>query len=291
MTTEHATAGEPVALSSEHAKLPREAAPHRQKFRVALAMLSGIALVAIVIAIVVVANSNSASAPKAGHWSAWAPTDSGTKGALEIAGHIGPSYKLTSSKQLNAVTPLPVTQMSSSGTTTGSGPLIVVNTGGKVITSSSLELLNGNTVAYNICGLAATRKCELPGTPSTDRMLLMRREALELALYTFKYVGDSQNVLVVLPPAHSTTKSSTGKSSPPVTDSVLFSRKELQPMLNLPLSESLQTDPPTVPDLPSWSQTDEATLVGEFTQHGIFTSQVEAQQTGGRLLVLSPVTS
>jgi hypothetical protein len=44
-------------------------------------------------------------------------------------------------------------------------------------------------------------------------------------------------------------------------------------------------------DLPSWSQTNEANLVDEITGHGLFTSQMESQQTGGRLLVLSPVTS
>src|ERR1700743_2387440 len=115
MTTEHATAGEPVSLTTTPDKLPREAPPHSQKFRVALAMLSGIGLAAIVIAVVVLANSNSASAPKAGQWSAWAPSDSDSKGVVEIAGHVGPSYKLTSSQTLNAVTPLPLTQMSSSG--------------------------------------------------------------------------------------------------------------------------------------------------------------------------------
>lgn len=290
MTTDHATAGEPVALSTKPEKLAREALPHSQKFRVALAMLSGIAVGAVVIAIVILANSNSASAVKAGPWSAWVPSDGGSQGAVEIAGHVAPSYELTSSKPLNAVTPMSLTQTSSSGTTTGSGPRIVVNTGGKVITSSSLELLSGDTVAYDICGLAATGRCELPGTPSTDRMLLMKREALELALYTFKYISDSQNVLAVLPPGHPTTTGSTGKSSATVTESVLFSRKEVQPLLDLPLSRSLQEYPPTMADLPSWSQSTEANLVDEVTGRGLFTSQVESQQTGGRLLVLSPVT-
>jgi hypothetical protein len=291
MTTEHAATSEPVGLSTTPDKLPRMAPPHSHKFRVALAMLSGIALGAIVIAIVMVAKNNSASAPKAGHWSAWAPSDGGSQGVIEIAGHVGPSYKLTPSKPLNVVTPISISQTDSSGTTTGSGPLVVVNTGGKVVTSQSLELLSGKTVAYNICGLAATGKCELPGRASTNRMLLMRREALELALYTFKYISDSQNVIAVLPPGHTTTKASTGKASTPVTVSVLFVRKELQPLLDVPLPKSLQEAPPTMSELPAWAQSDEANLVNEVTGQGLFTSQVETQQTGGSLLVLSPVTS
>jgi hypothetical protein len=287
MTTDDTTAPEPVSLTTSHKHLPREALPHSQKFRVALAGLSGIAAAAIVIAVVVLANSNSSSAAKAGHWSSWAPSDSTSNGIKQIAGHVAAGYRQSTLDQLDEVTPLPTSQINSSGTTTGSGPLVVVNTGGKIITSSSLELLNGTTVAYDICGRAATGKCELAGKPSANRLMLMRREALELALYTFKYIGDSQNVLAVLPPGRSTTK---GASGAPVTVSVLFARKELQPELDAPLSKSLQTPPPPMSELSTWSQTEEADLVDEITGRGLFSSQLESQQEGGKLLILSPLT-
>lgn len=287
MTTDHTTAPEPIGLATTHKKLPREALPHSHKFRMALGALFGMAVGALLVAVVVLANNNGAAAPKAGHWSAWAPADDGAVGSTEIATHIGPLYRLDKKAQLDTVTPLPVTQFSPSGVSTGSGPTVVVNTGGAVVSSSSLELLTGNIVAYNVCGLGASGKCDLAGTPSTYRMLLLRREALELALYTFKYISDSQNVVVVLPPS----RPAKGSTAAPQTISVLFVRKELQPLLDVPLSQSLKTPPPAVAELPVWSQSDEATLVNEATGRGMFSSQVEKQQEGGKLLILSPLNS
>jgi hypothetical protein len=287
VTTDHTTATEPVSLSTTHKHLPREATPHSQKFRLALAALGGIAVAAVVIAVVVLANANSPSAAKAGHWSSWAPSDDGITGITQIASHVAAGYRQGKSNRLDVATPLPVSEINSSGTLTGSGPLVVLNTGGKVITGSSLELLNGTTVAYNICGLATTAKCELAGRPSANRLMLLRREALELALYTFKYIGNSQNVVAVLPAVHATTKSA---SVAPATVSVLFARKELQPELDAPLSRSLQTPPPTVPELAAWVQTAEAELVNGLTKPGLFSAQVESDQEVGKLLVLSPLT-
>ena len=52
---------------------------------------------------------------------------------------------------------------------------------------------------YILCGLGAN--CSIKGgTASTARHALLRREALELALYTFKYVHDIDSVSVFLPP-------------------------------------------------------------------------------------------
>jgi hypothetical protein len=283
MTTDNATAGQ-VGLTTTPDKLPREAPPHSRKFRAALATLAGIAVGAIAVAVVFIANDNSASAPKAGHWSSWAPSSSGSAAVKEIVSHVAPLYKLNSSHLLDVVTPLNVSQATSSGTVTGNGLTVVVNTGGS--SSQSLELLTGNTVVYTICGLGSAGTCELPGKATTTRMLLMRREALELALYTFKYDSGSQNVVAVLPPGHTT-----GSTIKPVTVSVLFVRKELQPQLDEPLSKSLEENPPSTTQLPAWSQTSEAALVGEITGRGLFASQVETQQTVGKLLVLSPITS
>jgi hypothetical protein len=288
-TTEHATTGEHVVLSTAPETLRREPPPHAQKFRVALAMLCGIAIGAIAIAIAVIAHGNGSTTTAAqGQWSAWAPSSDGTTGVSQIADQIAPYYRISASKQLDVVTPISVAQATAAGTTTGSGLTVAVNTG----TSSkdaSLALLSGKTIAYNICGLGAG-KCQLAGTASTSRMLLMRREALELALYTFKYISGSENVIAVLPPGHTATTSGASKSSSAaVTVAVLFVRKELQPWLSMPLARTLQTYPPDVPELTAWSQSEEAGLVDQITARGLFSSQFESQQEGGNLLVLSPL--
>ncbi|MDE3131501.1 MAG: hypothetical protein KGL16_10145, partial [Acidobacteriota bacterium] len=283
-------AGQPAlgsAASSEPQRLPRATTPHALKFRVAAAVLFGIAVGALAIAVVVVArNGSSAKLASGGAWSSWKPDNSASLGISEIAQHVAPYYRLSTSQQLDVITPMQLAQTTAAGTTTGSGLTVAVNqsSAGR---GQSLGLLNGRTVAYNVCGLGA-KDCELAGTPSTSRMLLLRREALELALYTFKYVSGSQNVVVVLPPGHTVGASSAGAGTG-VTVAVLFERATLQPWLDVALAKTLQQFPPAVSQLTLWSKTTEAGLVDQITAHFLFSSQVESQQVGGNLLVLSPL--
>ncbi len=266
-------------------ELPHDQAPHAHKFRLALALLGGVAVVAIAIAIAVAAHHGSGrSANGSGRWSAWAPDTSGSTGVREIADHVAPYYRLDGSQQLNVITPISVSQATDAGTTTGGGLTVAVNTAqpGK---SSSLSLLNGKTVAYNICGLGPA-DCELPGTPSTARVLLMRRQALELALYTLKY-SDAENVLVVLPPSRTTKTAGNIAKGSRVTVAVLFDRKELQPWLNAPLGKTLASYPLESSELKLWGKTQEATLVDELTANSLFSSKLESQQEGGRVIVLT----
>ena len=286
MTAGGTSAEHQVAVGAASEKLPRLGHPHAQKFRIALAVLCGVAVGAIAIAIAVaVHGSNRGVTAAAAHWSSWTPDTAGAQGESEIADHIAPYYRVNASQQFDVITPISVAQATAAGTTTGHGLTVVVNTStsGK---SPSLALLSGTTIAYNICGLGPTN-CQLAGSPTTSRMLLMRREALELALYTFKYIGDSENVLVVLPPGRTVSKSGSSGSGAALTVSLLFARTELQPSLNVPVGKTLQEFPPEASQLPLWSQSEEAGLVDQITAHGLFSSQIESQQEGGNLLVLN----
>ena len=90
--------------------------------------------------------------------------------------------------------------------------------------------------------------------PSTNRLLLLRREALELALYTFKYISGTQNVVAILPPGHTQPTATLSKKPPsansepatpkPVDIAVLFVRQELSPLLDQPLSAILPEEIP-----------------------------------------------
>ena len=277
----------PLTALGKSEQLPQEPPPHAHKFRVALAMLCGIALGALAIAAAVMVHDSSTSGISRGSaaWSEWAPTDSSGTGVREIADHVAPYYRLDASKQLNVITPISVSQATAAGTTTGSGMTVAVDTTPSR-SSPSLSLLNGKTIAYNICGLGPA-DCELPGAASSNRVLLMRRQALELALYTFKYIPDSENVLVVLPPARATKTTSTAAAGSRETIALLFVRKELEPWLNVPLSKTLATYPVEDSELAVWSKTQEASFVDEVTANGLFASQMESQQEGGRLMVLT----
>jgi hypothetical protein len=179
---------------------------------------------------------------------------------------------------------------------TGSGLQVAVRPSP---TSSQVSLLSGNTIAYNLCGIGG-KDCAIGvGKPSTNRLLLLRREALELALYTFKYIGGTQNVVAILPPGHTqqTSTPTLSKKPPsakatkvttkPVDIAVLFVRQELSPLLKHPLNLILpEQTPPTVAQMP---HAPEAGLVDQLTARGLFSEALQQAQDGSSLIVLNPL--
>jgi hypothetical protein len=277
----------------------REASPHSSKFRVALATLVGIAVAAVAVAVgLLVSGSHGGSTAK---WSSWSPPDSGTAGEREIAEHIAPLYRISATDQLDVVTLVnlqnaaaaPSTSASTT-TTPSSGLQVAVRADPS---SSAVSLLNGKTVAYNLCGIGSSNCVIGVGKPSTDRLLLLRREALELALYTFKYIGGVQNVLAILPPGHTTQgcsgicpKPRVRTTTKPLNMGVLFVHDQLSPWLSHPLSDALPLQyPPAVPQLGLWRQTPEAGLVDQITAHGLFSEHLVQAQDGSKLILLDPL--
>ena len=272
--------------------------PHAGKFKIAVALLVGVALGAITIAVGVLATGRSSNRASF-QWSSWQPQDSGLAGAREIAERLAPLYRISQSDQLAIVTVVNVasaaqTAASQNGTSTtaASGLEVAVQQG----TPTSVSLLSGNTIAYNLCGIGGSNCSIGVGTPSAARLLLLRREAFELALYTFKYLSDSQNVVAILPPGHTMPQSrlvntfpsgGTAPKATPVDVAVLFSREELSPFLAQPLAATLPEEfPPTVSQMATAA---EAELVDVVTAHGLFSERIETAQDGSSLLVLNPL--
>ena len=284
------------------------ASPHAHRFRTATAVLVGFAIGAILIAVAVAVSASRSSARPApsAAWSSWAPPDSGTLGARDIADHVAPYYRLSAVDQLSVITVVNLESAAASaaqaaaataGTTgtastgTASGLQVAVHPSP---TSSAVSLLSGNTIAYNLCGIGG-RNCAIGvGTPSSARLLLLRREALELALYTFRYLGSVQNVVAILPPGRTQPQSTltrtlptTDAASKPLNVAVLFVRQELSPLLHVPLSQTLpEAVPPTVAQMPTAA---EAGLVEQVTGRGLFSEQLQQAQDGSNLIVLDPL--
>jgi len=118
-------------------------------------------------------------------WSSFRPTGDRLEKAQEIANYVAPGYKLDDPPQQ-----MVVVQARDAGVGTQQIQFVAVPG------QSEYDIINGaNTVAYEMCGLG--EHCSISsGTPSTDRDRLLRREALEIALYTFKYVGSTDAVVV-----------------------------------------------------------------------------------------------
>ena len=165
-------------------------------------------------------------------------------------------------------------------------------------TGSSLSLLSGNTIAFNLCGIGSDNCTIGVGKSSSPslRLLLLKREALELALYTFKYISNTDNVVAILPPG--TTKSTPcvgllarprrrrRRSGPTLRccSSTLSSSRSSARRSTSTLTFAY---PPSVPELPTWSQTPEAGLVEQVTARGLFSEQTVQAQDGSNLIELN----
>lgn len=293
------------AEGAEHRHAPPAASPHSARFRAVTGLLVGLAIAALIVAGAIATRGRS-HAPAAAKWSLWSPPDSGTLAARDIADYIAPFYRLSNVTQLAVVTVVNLetaatqaaqAQAAAAGTASSapSGTLQVAVRPSP--TSSQVSLLTGNTIAYDLCGIG--HNCAIgSGQPSSARLLLLRREALELALYTFKYLPSTQNVVAILPPGYteSTTTSTLSKTLPtsqstakttPVDIAVLFDRQELSPLLDRPLADTLPEQfPPTVTQMPTAPS---APLVAQVTARGLFSEQREQAQDGSNLLVLNPL--
>jgi hypothetical protein len=215
-------------LESAHSKelapyTPQVSHGHETKFRFSYAILAGIGAAALAIAGIFLAAGKPPTPPA---WSTWKPTGSGDQALGQIANHIGPAYRLPTGEQLVAV---------------DGGPLQIAGIPVKILlrpsrTESSPS--DGKGALYTLCGLG--KNCSIKaGKPSHERSLLMQREAYELALYTFRYVGDVKQVVVLLPPP---------PGKPPL-QAMFFKKDQLKQELSRPLRFTLTGKPPLISSL------------------------------------------
>jgi hypothetical protein len=258
--------------------------PHARRFRWAIGGLFVLALCALGAALVLSSTGGRASSA-GGDWSSFSPSGSGLAGAQEIADYVAPYYRASPSDQLAVVTAVNLNDPNN--------PLQVAvpssgNSGGLV------PLAPSSTIVFNMCGVGSSNCSIGSGQPSSARLLLLRREALELALYSFKYLGGIDSVVAILPPGH-TVQGCTGicpkpqatASTKPLDVALAFDRSELQPWLNRPLRGTLPEQlPPTVSQMQG---APEAELVSIITAHGLFSERTEQGQDGSTVIVLSPL--
>jgi hypothetical protein len=287
----------PRAVHGSHERpLPSESFPHAGKFRAALGLLIGLAIGALAVAAVILIGGNKST--RSIPWSDWQPSDSGTLGAREIADHIAPLYRISGTDQLAVVTVVNLGNATAAQAAAQTGIANQASSGLQIAvrpdaSSSQLSLLTGKTIAYNLCGLGSSNCSIGVGQPSPDRLLLLRREALELALYSFRYLSGTENVVAILPPGHTVqtctlcAKPNQHSVTKPVNIALLFLHDELKPWLSQPLDQTLPEQfPPTVSEVRA---APEAGLVEQITARGMFSEQIEQAQDGSNLVVLTPL--
>jgi hypothetical protein len=245
---------------------PQPARLYKRRFFAAYALLAA-ALIGTVAGIVF-AMSGSIK-PKTA-WSDWEPTSGGLSGAKQIAAHVAKQYHLPSGEQLVEVFAKPPSVSPGNQEI----PLHYIVVSRKSKNEDPITINSGNTVQYSLCGLG--NSCSIAkGAPSVKRGTLVRREILELALYTFKYMGGVDNVVAFMPP----TPGSTPKYV------VFLRRDELGDQLHRPLAQVLSPKTP----LPSSITRTDQQVVDATTEQKVYGFTLSQTQNGEAVLVLSPI--
>jgi hypothetical protein len=202
-------------------------------------------------------------------WSPWAPYQGSIDGPTQIADHVGAQYKLNSGRQLVAITggPLEIAGL----------PLTVALRQAPA-RGGGIQLYEGKGVLYRLCGLGD--RCAISsGKASVERHLLLRREALELALYSFRYIKDVSQVVVFLPPR---------KGEDP-SQALFFRPSDVARELSVPLRKTIPSRTPTVTNV---RRAPRIALVDQLTVKSLFQFSLTQGNADMRaFLVLDKITS
>ena len=209
--------------------------------------------------------------PEAAAWSSWEPTGSKLARVRQIADRIPKAYKQPNGEQLTVTQASPLT--------VPSGPVASIfvrpdATRGRAEEGDIDTYSAADAVSYGLCGLGSGTRCAISLGTSGELLMLLSRQALELALYTFKYVTDVNSVVVFLPP------SPEGQPN----GSVFFRRGDVADDLRRPISHLL---PARTPNPASLSNI-ELGNIARLTRPRTYTFEFSAAGDGKPILILTP---
>jgi hypothetical protein len=195
------------------------------------------------------------------HWSDWQPSTSRMfDGAQEIAGRISSQY------QLNSGEPFATVQSGEMEYDFEPIGVAVQPTGGQI------EVLDGPALLYGI-------RLHNENDTTTDRHArdrMLKRAALELALYSFRYLDDVTMVAVGLPAVK------TADGTRPLR-AVFFRPGDLLPQLQVPLARTLAPETPR----PRALSTSEAARVDSLVLRHLFDTSIQSLDGRRSYFVLS----
>lgn len=201
-------------------------------------------------------------------WSEWKPVaGSFTPQAKEIAEHVGRQYRAPSGSQIVGVVG---GQLAAQSVPVD---LIAVRTGPTQGDDVDLIAATGS-VMFVLCGLG--KNCAIEeGKPSAERLLLLRREALELTLYALKYMDDVERVFTFFPPAP-------GKDP---SLAMYVRKQDVTRQLKEPLLRTLVPMPSVAVDT---FPPDEVDLVDALTNSRLFSFAFRQAPGGNAIMILDP---
>jgi hypothetical protein len=246
------------------------------RHRFGLAYLALAALLGAAVGLFVVFATNGSDS--GGSWSTWKPKETGVKRLNEIASHVSNEYAAAGGRKLAVVysTP-PVAQAGNGQAVPVRAIAVTAGLPGESAADANITDAAG-TWAYILCGLG--KNCAILGAATASRFELVQREALELALYTFKYESQVDSVLAYVPPA---PNAETGAQS---NTMIMLRRADLKTALSNPLKDTLS---PVRGSLrPGKMSARETARVHELTSSRVFSFRSDTLQDGSPILVLAP---
>jgi hypothetical protein len=249
---------------------------YRRRFAMiylALALIAGVGLGAL---IVLVSRPESGPPPV---WSAWEPNGSETARVRQIADHVAKAYRTPEGDQLVVALAGPPT-VTAGGETTNPIPIRAIavrpDTSRGQAEEDDIEIHDAaNSMQFVLCGLGDA--CAIDGGEASQaRHSLLRREALELALYTFKYLDGIDSVTVFLPPPP-------GGESP--ATAVFLRRGDVKQELSRPLRRTMSPGAPPLGEIPAG----ELQTLNRITLPRLYQFEYTQAQDLSAVLVLDPV--
>jgi hypothetical protein len=232
-------------------------APHADRFRFVLGALLGLGLAAIVAAVALFVQGPASRSD----WSNWRPSSDGIAGASQIASHVSSTYRDPAGNQLVAVK-------------AGGMKVADLDLNVAVKNAKGDQVYSGSGLRYVMCGLGPN--CSIAdGKPSVERGLLLQREALELALYSFQYLSNVDQVVAFLPPRPG--------EDPTQGKAVFFQKDDVGAALDQPLARTLTSPPPSFNTL----RASDVAAVDHFAGHHVYCFAYQVGQDVSAYLVLS----
>ena len=237
--------------------------PHRHHFRLAYGVLALAFWLSVAGFIVLLTRHEHAQATR---WSSWKPKAQGLLGAHEIALQVGSRYHAADGTQLVAVQEhAPYVQ----GLRLEAVGVRRLGQNGQIDPYIGL-FRTDRTLIYAFCGLQAN--CSIAGANTSIKERILRREALELSLFAFKYLKNVDQVVSLV----QTVKDGG-------TSAVFLRKRDLDPELDHPLRATLPlaTPPPAGSGNPR-----ESAIIDALTLQNTFPAHYESLPDGDAILVL-----
>jgi hypothetical protein len=209
-------------------------------------------------------------------WSRWKPDPgSSSAAAQQIATHVAKQYHLPNGRQLVLAT--------GGGLNYGGFPATIV-----LDTGAAMSPLDGVGVQYRLCGIDpkvrepdTAKSCTVPaGGDSRARRLLLQREALELALYSFHYLPVTQTV-VLMPPTLATTRTA-GRTTTRPTQTALLFRSDAPGLGTANIKPLKMTLAEAAPTLKTVGRAPDAKAVTALTRRAQFEFQYSVSAADGQ---------